>query len=271
MNRTAILTGVGIIVAGAALTALVTPDAPPPHAANAQTSVAQTDQTDSPEIGQLSDAEFGARVRSYLLENPEVIFEAAAVMEQRQQQMQSANDSDLVSENSDAIFDDGHSWVGGNPDGDITLVEFMDYRCGYCRRAFPEVEELIASDDNIRVIIKEFPILGEDSVVAARFAIAAQQVLGADAYKALHDAMMTYKGDLSTDGLTTLAETLELDAEQITAHMDSDDVTAVIAANRALGEKLQISGTPTFIMQDQILRGYVPLDGMREIVADVRG
>ncbi len=265
MNRTAILTGVGIIVAGAALTALVTPDSQPAYAANAETA-----QTDTPEIGQLSDAEFGARVRSYLLENPEVIFEAAAVMEQRQQQMQSANDGELISTNSDAIFNDGHSWVGGNPDGDVTLVEFMDYRCGYCRRAFPEVEELIASDGNIRVIIKEFPILGEDSVVAARFAIATQQVLGADAYKALHDAMMTYKGDLSTDGLKKLAETLELDAEKITAHMDSDDVSNVIAANRALGDKLQISGTPTFIMQDQILRGYVPLDGMREIVADVR-
>ncbi|MCQ0092741.1 DsbA family protein [Roseovarius sp. M141] len=266
MNRTAILTGVGIIVAGAALTALVTPSAPPAYSATAQTA-----QADTTEIAQMSDEEFGARVRSYLLENPEVIFEAAAVMEQRQQDLQSANDGDLISANFDAIFDDGHSWVGGNPDGDITIVEFMDYRCGYCRRAFPEVEELIASDGNIRVIIKEFPILGPESVVASRFAIAAQQVLGADAYKSLHDAMMSYKGDLSVDGLTSLAETLELDAEKITGHMDSDDVSAVIAANRALGEQLQISGTPSFVMQDQLLRGYVPLDGMREIVADLRG
>ncbi len=266
MNRTAILTGVGIIVAGAAFTALVTPAAPPAYAATAETA-----QTSPAEIGRLSDEEFGARVRSYLLQNPEVIFEAAAIMEQRQQQMQTANDGDLISDNSAAIFDDGHSWVGGNLDGDITIVEFMDYRCGYCRRAFPEVEELIASDGNIRVIIKEFPILGEESVVAARFAIAAQQTLGADAYKALHDAMMSYNGDMSITGMTSLANTLDLDADKITAHMDNDDVSAVIAANRALGEQLQISGTPTFVMQDQILRGYVPLDGMREIVADVRG
>ncbi len=263
MNRTAILTGVGVIVAGAAFTALVSDRTPPAYSASAQ--------TETREIGQMSDEEFGARVRSYLLENPEVIFEAAAIMEQRQQQMQTANDGDLVAANSAAIFEDGHSWVGGNPDGDITIVEFMDYRCGYCRRAFPEVEELIASDGNIRVITKEFPILGEESVIAARFAIAAQQVLGDEPYKMLHDAMMSYKGDLSVAGLTKLAETLDLASEKITAHMDSDEVSAVIAANRALGDQLQISGTPTFIMQDQIIRGYVPLDGMREIVKDLRG
>ncbi len=266
MNRTAILTGVGVIVAGAAFTALVSDKTPPAYSVSAETA-----QTDTREIGQLNDEEFGARVRSYLLENPEVIFEAAAIMEQRQQQMQNANDGDLISVNSEAIFDDGHSWVGGNLDGDITIVEFMDYRCGYCRRAFPEVEELIASDGDIRIIIKEFPILGEESVVAARFAIATQQVLGDEPYKMLHDAMMTYKGDLSADGLAKLAETLDLDGEKITAHMNSDEVSAVIAANRALGDTLQISGTPTFIMQDQILRGYVPLDGMREIVKDLRG
>ncbi|WP_113911323.1 DsbA family protein [Roseovarius dicentrarchi] len=266
MNRTAILTGAGIIAVGAAFTALVSDKTPPAFAASAQTQ-----QGDTREIGQLSDAEFGARVRAYLLENPEVIFEAAAIMEQRQQELQSANDGDLIASNSEAIFDDGHSWVGGNPDGDITIVEFMDYRCGYCRRAFPEVEELIASDGNIRVIIKEFPILGEESITAARFAIAAQQVLGDAPYKMLHDAMMTYKGDMSESGLTSLAQTLDLDADKITAHMNSDEVSRVIAKNRALGQRLQISGTPSFIMQDQILRGYVPLDGMREIVSDLRG
>lgn len=258
MKRTAILTGAGLMIAGAALTTLVAPGTPPAYA-------------DSAEISKLTDEEFGARVRNYLLENPEVIFEAAAIMEQRQQQLQSANDGDLISANSDAIFDDGHSWVGGNPEGDVTIVEFMDYRCGYCRKAFPEVEKLIASDGNIRIIIKEFPILGEESVVAARFAIAAQQQLGAEAYKALHDAMMSYKGDMSVSALTRLAETLDLDPITITAHMDSDEVSAVIAANRALGERLQIAGTPSFIMQDHILRGYVPLDGMRDIVSDLRG
>ena len=275
MNRTAILTGVGVIVAGAALTAMVVPDRSPPQTAPAADEARIQDSapevTSTPEIGQLDDAAFGARVRNYLMENPEVIFEAAAVMEQRQQDLQSANDGDLIEQHADALFKDGHSWVGGNLDGDVTIVEFMDYRCGYCRRAFPEVEELIAGDGNIRIIVKEFPILGEQSTIAAQFAIAAQQKLGDDAYKSLHDAMMTYKGDMAVPALTRLAEALELDAAAIVDHMDSDEVAKVIAENRALGQALQISGTPSFIMHDQIVRGYVPLEGMQDIVKDIRG
>lgn len=275
MNRTAILTGVGVIVAGAALTALIVPDRAPPQPVPAaeEQSMENTAPavTSTPEIGQLDDAAFGARVRNYLMANPEVIFEAAAVMEQRQQDMQSANDGDLIEQHSEALFDDGTSWVGGNLDGDVTIVEFMDYRCGYCRRAFPEVEELIASDGNIRIIIKEFPILGEQSTIAAQFAIAAQQKLGDDAYKALHDAMMTYKGDMAVPALTRLAEALELDAAAIVDHMDSDEVAKVINDNRALGQAMQISGTPSFIMHDQVVRGYVPLEGMQDIVKDIRG
>lgn len=256
MNRTAILTGVGVIALGSALAAWAAPDDTPPPPAT--------------ELSQLDDAAFGERVRAYLLENPEVIFEAVEVMEQRQQEMQNANDGNLIEDHADAIFDDGHSWVGGNLEGDVTIVEFSDYMCGYCRRAFPEVEELITSDGNIRFIVKEFPILGEQSMVASRFAIAAQQVLGDDAYKALHDAMMTYKGDMALPALTELAEALELDADKIKDHMDSDGVSAVIAENRALAQILQVSGTPTFIVQDQIVRGYVPLEGMQEIVANTR-
>jgi len=275
MNRTAILTGVGVIVAGAALTALIVPDRAPPQPVPAaeEQSMENTAPavTSTPEIGQLDDSAFGARVRNYLMANPEVIFEAAAVMEQRQQDMQSANDGDLIEQHSEALFDDGTSWVGGNLDGDVTIVEFMDYRCGYCRRAFPEVEELIASDGNIRIIIKEFPILGEQSTIAAQFAIAAQQKLGDDAYKALHDAMMTYKGDMAVPALTRLAEALELDAAAIVDHMDSDEVAKVINDNRALGQAMQISGTPSFIMHDQVVRGYVPLEGMQDIVKDIRG
>src|SRR5690554_5188577 len=246
MNRTAILTGASVIAVGVALTAWATPDTP--------------STAPAAEASQLDDAAFGERVRKYLLENPEVIFEAAAVMEQRQQEMQNANDSNLIKDHADAIFDDAHSWVGGNPEGDVTVVEFTDYMCGYCRRAFPEVEELIASDGNIRFILKEFPILGEQSLVASRYAIAAQQVLGDDAYKALHDAMMTYKGEMALPALTDLAEALDLDADKIKDHMDSDEVSAVIVENRALAQTLQVSGTPTFIVQNQIVRGYVPLE-----------
>ncbi|NIY99586.1 thioredoxin domain-containing protein, partial [Salipiger sp. HF18] len=137
---------------------------------------------------------FGAQVREYLLENPEVIMEAVNALEAKQAQQQAAADDQLVADNADALFRDGYSWVGGNPDGDVTIIEFSDYRCGYCRRAFPEVEELIESDGNIRFIMKEFPILGEASVTSSRFAIATQLEAGDDAYKSVHDALMTLEG-----------------------------------------------------------------------------
>ena len=225
------------------------------------------------DIGQMSPAEraaFRTEIRNYLLENPQVIMEAVAVLEQRQQETQGQMDRDLAAANRADLFDDPQSWVGGNPDGDITLVEFMDYRCGYCRRAFPEIEQLIETDGNIRFILKEFPILGDESTLAARFAIATQQVAGDDAYKAIHDALMTVNGPINETSLSRLAETLGFEVQPILDHMASADVTAVIDANRALGARLQINGTPSFVMNDEMLRGYLPLDAMLQIAADIR-
>ena len=226
------------------------------------------------DLGEMSDAErtaFRAEIRAYLLDNPEVIYEAVAVLEERQAALQAANDEDIVARNAEALFNDGHSWVGGNPDGDITVVEFLDYRCGYCRRAFPEVTELVETDGNIRLIIKEFPILGEGSMISSRFAIATKNVAGDDAYKQVHDALIAFNGELSDVALNRLAASLGLDGEAIIAEMDSPAVDDVIAKNRALGQALNISGTPSFVFGDQMLRGYVPLDGMREIAAEIRG
>jgi len=205
------------------------------------------------DLDSMSDAEraaFGEAVRDYLLENPQVIMDAVQVLEDRQQQQQARADFDLVSANKDDLFNDGFSFVGGNPDGDITLVEFMDYRCGYCKRAAPEVEKLVASDGNIRLIVKEFPILGEQSVLAARFAIATKQVVGPAAYKAVHDTLIAFKGDITMSSLTRIADTLDLDAQAITPSMSSEAVTQEIAKIRDLAQRLQISCTSTFVMQD---------------------
>lgn len=213
---------------------------------------------------------FRAEVRAYLLENPEVIMEAVALLEERQAAEKAQNDMALVKANTSDLFNDDHSWVGGNPDGDITLVEFLDYRCGYCRRAFPEVQTLVESDGNIRLVVKEFPILGEESLLASRFAIAAKQVAGDDAYEALHDTLMTFNGALSETTLKRMAETLGLDAQSILDHMESPDVTRVIAANHQLAQRLDISGTPSFVMGDQMLRGYLPLEDMQRVAARIR-
>lgn len=225
------------------------------------------------DLATLSDddrAAFRDEVRSYLLENPEIILEAMEILKGREAEAELQTDLLLVQNNADALFSNAADWVGGNPDGDITIVEFMDYRCSYCRKAHAEIAELIKSDGNIRFVLKEYPILGEESDLASRFAIAALQIGGDSAYIAAHDALMTLRADVSADSLQKLAADLGLDAATISAHMQTDAVTAVIAANRALGEAMNVNGTPTFIVDQTMLRGYVPLDGMRQIVADER-
>ena len=215
-------------------------------------------------------AAFRAEIRAYLLDNPEVIFEAVDVYEKRQQAAQAGDDIALINAHAKALFDDGYSWVGGNPEGAFALVEFIDYRCGYCRRAHPEVAQLIESDGDIRLIVKELPILGEDSVRASRFAIAVRMEAGAEAYKSAHDRLITMRAGASNRALRALADDLDLDTATIFATMDSDVVSAEIRANRVLAQNLKINGTPAFVFETQMLRGYAPLDQMQGIVARVR-
>ena len=216
------------------------------------------------------DPEFGEQVRAYLLQNPEVIFEAVAEFERRNAQAQGDMDGALIEANAEALFNDPMSWVGGNPEGDVTLVEFLDYKCGFCKRALPEVDALLEQDDNIRVIVKELPILGAESELASRFAISVLDLAGPEAYESVHVELMGYEGSITPDYLEDVADSLDLELEEIVAHMDSDTVSDVIEGNRALAQRLQISGTPTFVMGDQMIRGFVPTDAMLEAAAIAR-
>ncbi|WP_170427920.1 DsbA family protein [Ruegeria arenilitoris] len=225
------------------------------------------------DLSTMSDAEreqFGAQVREYLLENPEVIIEAINILEQRNAAAEAAADKDLVAANAEELFNDGYSWVGGNPEGDITLVEFMDYRCGYCRRAVPEVASLLAEDGNIRLVIKEFPILGDASVLSSRFAVATKHVAGDDAYKQVHDALLEFTGEPSEVALRRISDGLGLDSDAIITAMDSEQVTDEITRTRALAQRMQISGTPSFVLGTEMLRGFLPADQMLQIANGVR-
>lgn len=213
---------------------------------------------------------FRAEVRAYLMDNPEVLMEAIGVLEERQAKQQAASDETLVQTNANALFEDGYSWVGGNLDGDITMVEFVDYKCGYCRKAHDEVAKLVNADGNIKFILKEFPILGQESVLSSRFAIATKQLAGDDTYKKVHDKLITFRGTINDENLRRLAESFDLDADAVMAQMAAPEVDTVLAENRALAQRMNISGTPTFVLGPKMLRGYVPLDGMRQIVAGVR-
>ncbi|MGH1330533.1 MAG: DsbA family protein [Paracoccaceae bacterium] len=213
---------------------------------------------------------FGAEIRAYLLQNPEVLMEAIAVLEKRQEEAQGVDDLALVATNAEAIFEDETSWIGGNPDGDITIVEFMDYNCGYCKKAHPEVSALLEADKNIRFIVKEFPILGETSVLGARFAIATRAVAGDAAYAQVHDTLMTLRGGISDKALDRVAKDLDLDANAIRKEMNSDATNAILQANSELAQRLAITGTPTFVMGENLVRGYVPLNAMQQIVDELR-
>ncbi|WP_225030383.1 DsbA family protein [Xinfangfangia pollutisoli] len=209
---------------------------------------------------------FRDEVRTYLLENPDVIIEAMTVLQGREDQAAADRDLQMLADNKDVIFNNPADWVGGNPQGDITVVEFMDYRCGYCRKAYEETEELVKTDGNIRFVLKEFPILGEQSLLSSQFALAVKMLYGEDAYKAAHDALITLRGDATPDTLATLATQLGHDPAAVAAKMQDPAVMDVIKANHDLATTMEINGTPTFVIDQTMVRGYVPLDGMRQIV-----
>lgn len=214
-------------------------------------------------------AELDGLIRAYILENPEVIVDAMQVLEQRQQNAQRNADADLIARLSSAILDDGFSHVGGNPDGDITVVEFLDYRCGYCKKAHDGVQALVATDGDIRLVVKEFPILGPDSTFAARAAMAAQAQSGR-LYEAFNDAMMRHQGELNQRTVLAIAESVGLDGDQLQAEMESPEIAERIRTTYSLAREMGINGTPAFIIGNEIVRGYVPYDNLRELVEAAR-
>ena len=217
-------------------------------------------------------AAFGDAVRAYLLENPEVLTEAIEVLKDRQAAAEAVADVELVKANAADLFADTASYTGGNPEGDLTVVEFIDYRCGYCKKAHSEVMDLVNGDGNIRYIVKELPILSEDSATAARFAIATLQVAGPEAYAKVNAGFYeSFRGEVTPDTLSAFADDLGLDAAPILARMEAPEVTKVIEDNHALAQRMQISGTPTFVMGEQMVRGYIPLAHMQQVVAEERG
>lgn len=208
-----------------------------------------------------------AEIRSYLLEEPEVIMEAIKVLEERRIVNEAQSDIDLVKANADMLFDDGFSFVGGNPEGSITMVEFQDYRCGYCKRAHGEVQELVKEDGDIRLIVKEFPILGPDSMATSELAIATLISQGDKAYERLNHALMTFDGPINDASIDRLAKGALVDIAQTRAALSDPEVKKRISLTRALGSKMSITGTPTFIIGEKVIRGYIPKEQMAEVVA----
>lgn len=220
--------------------------------------------------GAATGAPSGDAIRSYLLTNPGVIVEAIGVYEQQQKIAEAEADGQLVVDNAEELFNDGFSIVRGNPEGDLTVVEFSDYNCGYCKRAHGEVEKFMEADGNVRLIIKELPILGEGSILAARAALASRAQQDSELYPAFNDALMTHRGSHDEASVMKVAEEVGLDVDTLKKDMESEVVRDQINRTYALARTLKINGTPAFIIGNEVVRGYIPADRMAEFAKVAR-
>ena len=228
-------------------------------------------QTAAPsEMSAEERAALRAEVRAYLLEEPELILEAIQLLEERQKIAQEEEAKQALAAMADEVFNDDFSFVGGNPDGDLTLVEFLDYRCGYCKRAHSHVAGFLKADGGIRLVVKEFPVLGPDSQYAGRAAMASLKQEGGAKYKIFHDAMMEHRGQLDQNAVKQIARTAGLDLDQLEADMQAPDIASNMRSTFEIAEALSINGTPAFILGDRIIRGYVPQEALMELAAEVR-
>ena len=209
----------------------------------------------------------GEIVRDYLLENPEVIEEALRALRAKRDAARQQVVRNVIAGNRDAIFSHPMTPVSGDRQGDVTLVEFFDYQCGYCKRALGPMKELLAGDGKLRVAWKEFPILGPASRVAARAAMAAARQ---GRYLDFHLAVMGERGEPTESSVMGIAERLGLDVERLRRDMDDPAIEEYLDETHRLARDLGITGTPAFVIGDTVVPGAVGVDRLRELIADVR-
>ncbi|MGH6896487.1 MAG: DsbA family protein [Geminicoccaceae bacterium] len=205
-------------------------------------------------------------VREYLLREPEIIYQALQELQRRETAAAAARQREAVAANRSELLDAPHTPLGGNPNGDVTLVEFFDYRCAYCRRVVPSMQALLDEDPNLRVAFKDLPVLGPDSVRAAKAALASRNQ---DGYVPFHFALMA-ADDLSIEGIRAAAAAAGLDPDQLEADMASPEVMAAIEANYALASELGIEGTPAFVIGDQVIPGAVDKVRLEQLIREAR-
>jgi protein-disulfide isomerase len=202
-----------------------------------------------------------------ILENPQIIMEAIAILEQQREAAQAAATADMLSAQRDMILNDPNAPFVGDAAASAVIVEFFDYNCPYCKRAANDVKALMAADDDVRIVYREWPILGEGSVFAARAALAAR---AQGKYEALHWALMEMSGRAEEASILAAARSVGLDTDQLVIDMMSDEVSEHIATSRALAQSLGFTGTPAFVIGDALVPGAVPLAQLQSLVEDAR-
>jgi protein-disulfide isomerase len=206
-------------------------------------------------------------VRDYIKAHPEAIEESLRQLEERRQAEAKQRGKEAVAAHQDDLMRDPESPVHGNPAGDVTVVEFFDYRCRYCKAVAGFVTQLVKEDPKVRLVYKDFPILGEASVLASKAALASR-VQGK--YPAFHEALMAVKGDLTEAKVMETAAGVGLDTARLQSDMEAPAIMAVIEKNRALGQTLGLTGTPAFVVGRELAPGAMDLAEMKALVAQAR-
>jgi protein-disulfide isomerase len=211
-----------------------------------------------------------AIIKDYLVKNPEVLQEAIAEGEKRQLETQRLAQAAALKESQASLLNSPHDVIAGNPQGDVTMVEFFDYNCGYCRKALADVQALIKGDPKLRVVIKDFPVLGPESLEASQIALAVKQQLKGDKLFEFHQKLLESKGRVNGAKALQIAKDMGLDTAKLQKDAQGPEVKAALTENRGLGDKLGLSGTPAFIIGDEIIPGAVGVDPIRKTITDVR-
>ena len=206
-------------------------------------------------------------IQDYLRQHPEAVLESLKAAQQKAEAAQAAQQGQMIAAKRGELLHDPDSAVGGNPNGDVTLVEFFDYRCPYCKAIEPSLEALIKEDGKLRVVYQEIPILGPVSVYASRAAIAARKQ---GEYAAFHDRMMALRGTIDDDAVMHVAKASGLDLTKLKSDMASAETEAVIQRNYALADTLGIDATPALVIGNKLTMGAVDIDRLRQLIAEAR-
>jgi len=208
-------------------------------------------------------------VRDYILANPEIIDEAAQALQKKRDQQLAEQQSKTIEEQAATIFDSKNQMVLGNPEGAITLVEFFDYNCTYCRRAVSDMTALLSANPDLRIVMKEFPILAPGSVEAARLSVAVKD-LAPDKYLAFHQELFSRPGQASSAKALEVAADLGLDTDALKEAANGTDVTTGLQEVHQLATDLGISGTPSYVIGKEIVPGAIGFDGLQAMVSALR-
>jgi protein-disulfide isomerase len=209
-------------------------------------------------------------VKEYLLKNPEVIQDALVELERHQQEAQKMSQRSALTAERETLLHSPRGNIVGNVNGDVTLVEFFDYNCGYCKRALTDLRTLAKADPKLRIVLKDFPVLGPQSVEASRVGLAVKQQIKGDKLFDYHVKLMESRGQVNGERALAVAKEMGLDMARIQKDMESDEVRAALEENMNLGDKLGLTGTPAFVVGEEIIAGAVGMEPLRRVIASTR-